>query len=113
MSCDSDNDSDDASPLQLTKLVIEGEPDRNACSVFIPTNKEESVRCWELLIKHLEKEYGIIHGDLDNFELDRLVTAQELLNIYYIYDNFPSEALYTWIMVMQNTKNLSEEVSLF
>ena len=102
------------SALVLNKLSIEREPDTIFCSKFIPITIDDVNDCWMALVKWLEATYGIMTSE--NFKFEKMVTADELSNIYYIYDNYLSCTekdclLEKWIMTMHQPQNLSDEVS--
>lgn len=111
-----DTEDDFLSPVKLSKRLVEGEHDPEWCTRFLPSSTKVSSTCWKELCLCLEDEFGLSYTEDSSFK--RMVTAQDLLNIYYVYTNFPDtcpdkHAIYLWIENMHRPRNLCDEVSKF
>lgn len=99
----------------VTRLLVEGEPDPAWYTQFLPTSGRDAATCWMHLCLHLEDDYGF--SPEEGFTFKRMVTAQDLLNIYYVYDHFPDDCtdkhgIKGWIEKMHRPRNLCDEVSI-
>lgn len=98
----------------LVREGVHGEHDPEWCNSFLPNSTNGADNRWMALDQHLHHEFGFFSTEDTTFQ--RMVTVQDLINMYYVYNNYPDACpdkygIYLWIQNMHLPQNLSDEVS--